>query len=112
MHKKIFNALTVLNLIGQALYTLALPIGLGALASYLLTRYAGAPGYIWAILMTVGAIIGFYSMIKFIIVYSDGMDRSDKLKKENERQKKEKEERQARLRADGKENNENNEQAE
>ena len=60
MHKKILNALELLNMLFQALYTLALPIGIGALASFLLTKYANAPSFVWAILLTLGVFIGLY----------------------------------------------------
>ena len=102
MHKKIFSALQLLNLLFQALYTLALPVGLGALASFLLTKYASAPSWIWAVLLTLGVLMGLYSMVKFIILASESMDRMEKQKAENLQARQEKEERQARLRAESK----------
>ena len=104
MHKKIFSALQVLNLLFQALYTLVLPVGIGALASFLLTKYTSAPKWIWAVLITLGVLIGLYSMVKFIILASESMDRVEKQKAENLQARKEKEERQARLRAESKTN--------
>ena len=98
MYKKFINALSMLNLLGQAIYSLALPIALGALAAFLLTEYASAPSWIWAILMTLGALIGLYSMVKYILTATAGMDRMKKQQIADEEQKRDKEERQARLR--------------
>lgn len=108
MHKKIFNALTLFNLIGQAIYTLCLPMGLGALISYLLTKYASAPRWIWAIFLTLGSLIGLYSMVKYILTAMAGMDRLEKQQKRDLAEKKEKEERQARLREASNKTEENN----
>lgn len=98
MYKKFINALSMLNLLGQAIYSLALPIALGALTAFLLTEYASAPSWIWAILMTLGALMGLYSMVKYILTATAGMDRMKKQQIADEEQKRDKEERQARLR--------------
>ena len=98
MYKKFINALSMLNLLGQAIYSLALPIALGALAAFLLTEYASAPSWIWAILMTLGALMGLYSMVKYILTATAGMDRMKKQQIADEEQKRDKEERPARLR--------------
>ena len=98
MYKKFINALSMLNLLGQAIYSLAMPIALGALAAFLLTKYASAPSWIWAILMTLGALMGLYSMVKYILTATAGMDRMKKQQIADEEQKRDKEERQARLR--------------
>lgn len=88
----------MLNLLFQAIYTLALPIGIGALAAFLLTEYASAPSWIWAILLTLGTLMGLYSMVKYILTATAGMDRLESQQKADEKEKREKEERQARLR--------------
>ena len=98
MYKKIANSLYILNTLFQALYSLGLPIGLAALASYLLTEYASCPGWIWALLITFGVIVGLFSMVKFILV---SMKSFERLEKERERTKSELEDklkRQAELR--------------
>lgn len=87
MYRKIANALHVLNILVQALYTLALPIGLGALISFLLTKYANAPGWIWAVLLVLGVGIGFYSMIKFILTASRTLERIEAEQKARDREK-------------------------
>ena len=98
MHKKIFDALTMLNLLGQALYSLALPIGIGALLSYLLTEYASAPDWIWAILLTLGTLTGLYSMIRYILSSLSAMERQRKQAEADLAAKRDKEKRQAALR--------------
>ena len=54
MYKKLIRAMESLNILFQALYTLALPVGLGAIVSYLLTKYTSVDGWIWAVLLTLG----------------------------------------------------------
>lgn len=94
----------VMNILFQAIFTLASPIGVGVLVSYLLTEYASAPGWIWAVLLIVGVFLGLYSMVKFILT---AMNNLDKLEKEQEKRRIEeikRKEKQAALR--GENNNE------
>ena len=102
MHKKIFNAIELLNTFFQAFYMLALPIGIGALASFLLTKYLSVPSWIWAVLLTIGVLTGLVSMVKFILTTLSGMDKRERQIKLDEEEKKEKEARQAWLRDAGK----------
>lgn len=74
-YTKFVSAMYVLNIISQAFFTLAFPIGLMALLSWLLCKYAGAPGWIWAILIVLGALSGLYSMIKFILSAMNALDK-------------------------------------
>lgn len=88
MYKKLVSALYVLNIVSQAIFTLLIPIGLGVLVSYLLTRFTSAPSWIWAVLVVLGAMSGLYSMIKFILSAMAGLDRLEK--EHNTKEKKEK----------------------
>ena len=88
MYKKLVSALYVLNIVSQAIFTLIIPIGLGVLVSYLLTRFTSAPSWIWAVLVVFGAMSGLYSMIKFILSAMAGLDRLEK--EHNTKEKKEK----------------------
>jgi len=88
MYRKLVSSLYVLNIVSQAIFTLALPIGLGVLVSYLLTSYAGAPPWVWALLVVFGAMSGLYSMIKFILSAMEGLERLEK--EHNIKEKKEK----------------------
>ena len=76
--KKLVNAMYVLNIIAQANFDLALPIGFGVLGSWLLVKYASAPGWIYAPLVVIGALIGFYTMIKFVLSAMAALERLEK----------------------------------
>ena len=88
MYRKLVSSLYVLNIVSQAIFTLAFPIGLGVLISYLLTQYASAHSWIWAMLVVFGALSGLYSMIKFILSAMAGLERLEK--EHNIKDKKEK----------------------
>ena len=75
MYRKLVSTLYVINIVSQAIFTLATPIAIGALASYLLVKYAACPPWIWAVLVTLGALTGLYSMVKFILSAMAGLDR-------------------------------------
>lgn len=82
MYGKFVSAIYLLNIVFQSFFNLALPIGIAILASWLLTEHAGAPGWIYAPLVIVGVIIGFSSMIRFILSATRALDRL-----ENDRQR-------------------------
>ena len=67
MHKRIFSAVFILNTLFQALLTLLFPICAGLLFSYLSVLYLAFPTYTYAIAVPLGAILGIYSMIRFIL---------------------------------------------
>ncbi len=67
MHKKIFNAIYVLNVTFQAFFTLAMPIGVMLLLSWLAVDKAGWPSWVYAPAVVFGALFGFYSMIRFVL---------------------------------------------
>ena len=103
MYRKFISAFQMLNILFQAIYTLALPIGLGALASYLLTRFASAPKWIWAVFMVLGTIMGFYSMIKYILTATAGIERLEKEREAREESLREKKNKQEKLKFDNNE---------
>lgn len=102
MHKKIFSALELLNILFQAFYTLAMPIGIGALAAFLLTKYALFPSWIWAVLLILGVFIGLYTMIKYILTATGGIDRRNKQENQMKKEAEEKEAKHEWLRTAGK----------
>ena len=67
MYKRLVSSLYTINIVSQAIVTMLIPIGLGALISYLLTTYAGVKPWIWAVLIPLGAFSGIFSMIKFVL---------------------------------------------
>ena len=106
MYRKITDAIHLLNILFQALYTLVLPIGIGALASHLLTKYTSVGGWIWAVLIITGVMTGLYSMIKFILSATKNLDRLIKNREQNDEDLRRKQEKQERLREDVKNINE------
>ena len=75
MHKKLFSALYVMNIVLQAFFDLVLPMALLWGLSYLLTTYASAPGWIYAPLIIIGALAGLVSMVKFILSAMAALER-------------------------------------
>ena len=75
MYGKFVSAMYLLNIIFQSFFDLDFPIGLSILGSWLLVEYAGAPGWIYAPLVIMGVILGFVSMIKFILSATRALDR-------------------------------------
>ena len=85
MYKKLVSALYIFNIVSQAVFTLSIPIGLGFGLSWLLVTYLYAPRWIYAVLITLGALSGFYSMIKFVL---SAMAAYERLEKEQNSSKK------------------------
>ena len=67
MYRKFVSAMYVLNILFQSLFNLATPILLMLGLSWLFVAKCGAPEWLYALLGVVGVLIGFVSMIKFII---------------------------------------------
>ena len=78
LYKRIISAAYAINVIFQAFFTLAMPIGLALLLSWALTSYASFPDWIYAVLVVLGALSGFYSMIKFVLSAMAGLERLEK----------------------------------
>lgn len=83
MYKKFVSAIYVINIVMQAIVTLLIPILIMFGASWLFVKYVSAPIWLYAILLPIGAISGFISMIKFIIRASEGLERLEKQKNKN-----------------------------
>ena len=62
MYKKLVSALYIFNIVSQAVITLIIPLALGFGVSWLLVTYLSCPRWIYAVLITLGALSGFYSM--------------------------------------------------
>ena len=76
--KKTINALYVINIMSQAIFDLAVPIGLGLLCSWLLSTYASVGTWIYAFLIPLGALVGLYSMIKFVLSAMAALERLER----------------------------------
>ena len=89
MYRKFISAMYVLNIVFQALFTLVMPAAFGYLLCLLLIEFAGADPWIYAAGITLGVLIGFYSMIKFVLSAMAGLDRLEKSAEESLREREE-----------------------
>ncbi len=83
MYRKLVNALYLINIVSQAIITLAIPIALGFGISWLLVSYLDVGTWIYAALITLGAISGFASMIKFVLSAMAALEHLEKERKES-----------------------------
>ena len=87
MYRKTVNALYLLNIRSQALFTLLTLPAIAALVTFLLVKFASVPPFVYAISVPIAFIAGMFCMIKFIISAGDGYER---LQSEREKRDKEK----------------------
>ena len=78
MYKRFVGAMYVMNIIAQAIVTLLIPAALMLGAAWLFVEKCGAPRWLYAVLITVGMISGFVSMIRFVIRASEGLERMER----------------------------------
>ena len=81
MYKKLVSALYMMNIVAQSIVTLLIPAGLMYLLSWLLVSKCSAPAWLYAVLVPIGVISGFVSMIKFVIRAGEGVERLEKQSK-------------------------------
>jgi hypothetical protein len=84
VHKKLFGVLYTLNIIAQAFFSLVFPAAIFAGVAWLAVEYWSAPGWVYAPAILLGLLLGFYSMIKFVLAAMTSLERL-----ENEQKKKE-----------------------
>ena len=87
MYGKFVSAMYVINILFQSLFNLASPILLMLLFAWLLVSKLSAPAWLYAVFGVVGATVGFYSMIKFIITASTALERLEKERDERKKGK-------------------------
>lgn len=75
--------LYVINIVAQAIVTLLIPAALMFFIAMLLVLKCGVPEWIYAIFVPVGVISGFFSMIKFAIRASEGLERLERQKRDD-----------------------------
>lgn len=75
MHRKFFNAMYVLNIAMQAIFSLLSPIALGALVSWILVSRAGVGEWIYVVLILLGVGSGFVGMVRFVLSAMSGVER-------------------------------------
>jgi TRAP-type C4-dicarboxylate transport system permease small subunit len=76
--KEAYGAFYVINIVAQAIFTLLWNIGLALLIGWFSVSKLGAPEWIYAPLLVVGVLWGFYSMIKFILTATAGYERLER----------------------------------
>ena len=87
MYRKLVSAMYVLNILFQSLFNLATPILLMLGLSWLLVAKCSAPAWIYAILGVFGVLVGFVSMIKFILIASESLQRLEKERDNSDKEK-------------------------
>ena len=75
MYRKLVGVLYVMNIVFQSFLTLLTPVGLCFFISWLLEEYAGVGRWIYAPLLIIGVLSGFYSMVKFVLTAMSGYER-------------------------------------
>ena len=85
MHKKFITPAYLINIIAQALFGLLLPIGASLLLSWALVTYLSVGGFIYAILVPLGAVFGLYTMISFIVRASAALETVERQRREAEK---------------------------
>lgn len=90
MHKKLFNASYLINVLFQSFFNLLLPLALAFGAGWLLTAKLALPSWIYAPLLILGLAIGLISMLKFLLYALDAfekLERSQQQTKEKDNDK-------------------------
>ncbi len=82
------NAMQALNVILQSFWNLLTPIGLSLLAAWLLAEKAGVGGWIYAVLVPIGTLVGLCSMIRFILAAMKNLERLEKEQKQKKNERK------------------------
>lgn len=85
MVKKAISAVYVVNIVAQAIFTLLVDIGLGLLLSWATVKYLSAPTWIYAPLVLVGTVMGFYNMIRFVLSAMRGLEALERQHKQDEK---------------------------
>ena len=88
MYRNIVGAMYVINIVVQCIITLLVPAAIGFLIAYFSVR-EGAPTWLYAVLVPIGIISGFISMIKFAIGASEALERLEKQREDENKNEKE-----------------------
>ena len=77
MHKKVYNAAFLINVIFQAFFNLMFPMAAGFFAGYVLTEKLSFPQWWYAVLLVAGLAVGLFSMIKFLLYALDAFEKTE-----------------------------------
>ena len=78
MYRQTFNALFVINIVMQSIFTLLFDIGLFVLIGWLLTAKANVGEWVFVPLILVGVGVGVFSMFKLILVSMRNLEALEK----------------------------------
>lgn len=78
MHKKIYNAAFLINVIFQSFFNLIFPMAGMFFVGWLLVDKCSCPEWIYVPLLIVGLITGLISMVKFLIYALEIAERNEK----------------------------------
>ena len=84
MHKKLFNASYLINVLFQAFFNLLFPLALAFGVGWLLTAKLALPSWIYVPLLLAGLAIGLISMIKFLIYALDVFEKLERGRQQNQ----------------------------
>ena len=87
MYRKFVSTMYVFNILFQSFFNLATPILLMLGLSWLLVEKCSAPAWIYAVLGVFGVLVGFVSMIKFILSASASLERLEKERDDRDKEK-------------------------
>ena len=88
MYKKMVTTLYMLNILFQGIFTLLVPAALGFGIAWALVSYLGAPEWVYAPLLVVGVLWGFYNMVKFTLSAMAGLERLESSRTEGKKAEK------------------------
>ena len=80
---RFLSPIYIMNIIFQAFLSLISPAAVMLFAALLLDKYTEVGGWIYAVLITVGVLMGFISMIKFVLRGMAALEAIEKQNKEN-----------------------------
>ena len=74
MPKKVFSVVYAMNYLSQAAFSLLFPAGAFILGGWLLNRYCGVGRWVLILAIVLGVVLGFGSMISFLLKTSHAID--------------------------------------
>ena len=89
MYKQTFNALYVVNIVMQSIFSLLFDTGIAVLVGWLLTTKVGLDKWIYIPLVLLGLGVGIYSMIKLILISMRNLEVLEKNQRREQKTKKE-----------------------
>ena len=98
MKNEFTEGVKVLNIVIQSFLSLILDIFVAVGLGWLLVEKLGAPDWTYAVVITLGVLIGLLSMLKFILAASANMEKIEQDKKKDSEEKRKKAKKQKELR--------------